>query len=81
MKKYAGKYLLGKTIIEIIWKDGKLLRHLDGTPNINLLPESNTRFFYEDRLSRQIEFELDGYGKELKAYLIFCGIRNELKRK
>jgi hypothetical protein len=63
---YNRKYLLGKTIIEIFRKDGNLIWHLNGTSDINLIPESNPRFFYEDRLGCQIEFEWMGMVKCLK---------------
>lgn len=77
--RYTGKYSLGKTIIELIKKDGKLFRHVDGTSDIELKPESETKFFYDDRLKRQIEFELDTSGKPVRAFLIFGGIKNALK--
>jgi CubicO group peptidase (beta-lactamase class C family) len=77
--KYVGKYSAFLTLV-FIKKDGKLYRHRDGTPDIELKPESNTKFFYADGSDRQIEFEVDAAGKVTKAWFINTGQKGELKR-
>jgi len=50
------------------------------TADIELKPESNTKFFYGDGSDRQIEFETDQTGKVTKAWFINTGQKGELKK-
>jgi len=77
--RYVGKYSAFMTLV-FIKKDGKLYRHRDGTPDIELKPESDTKFFYADGTDRQIEFEVDQSGKVTKAWFINSGQKGELKK-
>jgi CubicO group peptidase (beta-lactamase class C family) len=77
--RYTGKYSAFLTLV-LIKKDGKLYRHRDGTPDIELKPESETKFFYGDGTDRQIEFEVDSSGKVTKAWFINSGQKGELKK-
>lgn len=77
--KYAGKYKASLTL-EFIKKDGKLWRHRTGTPDIELKPESQTKFFYGDGTDRQIEFELDTTGRVTKCWFINTGLKGEMKK-
>jgi len=77
--RYVGKYSAFMTLV-FIKKDGKLYRHRDGTPDIELKPESDTKFFYADGSDRQIEFEVDQSGKVTKAWFINSGQKGELKK-
>ena len=79
LDRYVGKYSAFMTL-QFIKKDGKLYRHRDGTPDIELKPESNTKFFYADDSDRQIEFETDQAGKVVKVWFINSGQRGEMKR-
>lgn len=79
LDNYLGKYLATGPI-EIIKKNGKLYRHRDGAPDIELKPESNTRFFYADNSDRFIEFEVDNAGKAVKAWFIGNGDKIEMKK-
>jgi CubicO group peptidase (beta-lactamase class C family) len=79
LDRYLGKYNAFLTV-EVIKKDGKLFRHRDGTPDIELKPESETKFFYADDSDRQLEFELDKTGKVTKIWFINSGQRGEMKR-
>ena len=79
LDKYVGKYSAGLTI-EVIKKDGKLYRHRDGTPDIELKPESPTKFFYGDETDRQLEFEIDATGKVTKIWFYNSGQRGEMKK-
>ena len=79
LDNYLGKYIATGPI-EIIKKDGKLYRHRDGAPDIELKPESNTRFFYADNSDRFIEFEIDKAGKIIKSWFIGNGDKIEMKK-
>jgi CubicO group peptidase (beta-lactamase class C family) len=79
LNRYVGKYSAFLTLV-FIKKDGKLYRHRDGTPDIELKPESETKFFYSDGTDRQIEFEVDQSGKVTKAWFINSGQKGELKK-
>ena len=76
---YVGKYNGGVTM-QFIKKDGKLYRHRTGIPDIELKPESNTKFFYGDGTDRQIEFETDNSGKVTKVWFLNMGQKGELKK-
>ncbi|MEO6612706.1 MAG: serine hydrolase [Chitinophagaceae bacterium] len=77
--RYVGKYSAFVTLV-FIKKDDKLYRHRDGTPDIELKPESNTKFFYGDGTDRQVEFEVDAAGQVTKAWFINTGQKGELKK-
>ncbi|HMK03772.1 MAG TPA: serine hydrolase [Ferruginibacter sp.] len=77
--RYTGKYAAFLTL-EFIKKDDKLWRHRTGTKDIELKPESETKFFYGDGTDRQIEFEVDAEGKVIKAWFINTGQKGELKK-
>lgn len=73
----TGTYL-SPAPVEIIAVNGKLYRRRAGAPDIELKPESDTKFFYADSSDRQIEFVMDGKGNVVKAYLVANGIKSEL---
>lgn len=79
LDRYAGKYFAFLTM-EFIKKDNKLYRHRAGTPDTELIPESDTKFFYGDGTDRQIEFEVDNQGKVTKVWFINTGQKGELKK-
>jgi len=79
LDRYVGKYNAFMTL-DFIKKDGKLYRHRDGTPDIELKPESETKFFYCDGTDRQIEFEIDNTGKVIKTWFINTGQKGELQK-
>ena len=79
LKYYTGKYSAGLTL-EFIQRDGKLIRHRNGTPDIELKPESATKFFYSDGTDRQIEFETDATGRVIKVWFLNSGQKGELKK-
>jgi len=76
---YVGKFFGGVTM-QFITKDGKLYRHRNNTPDIELKPESATKFFYGDGTDRQIEFETDSSGKVTKVWFLNMGQKGELKK-
>jgi len=78
LSRYTGTYL-SPAPVELITCGGKFYRHREGTPDIELKPESPTKFFYADASDRQVEFVVVN-DKVVKAYLISNGVRSELVR-
>lgn len=76
---YVGAYC-GRTCIELIRKEGKLYRKGNGIDDIELIPESEKKFYYSDGTDRQVEFITDGTGKAVKAYMITGGLKIPLER-
>lgn len=78
LQKYVGKYFLssGEEINLIYWNE-KLIRQRN-THLIELKPESETKFFYNDGTDRQIEFILNENGEIIQTYLIIDGIKEEI---
>ena len=76
---YTGKYM-ATSPIELIKKDNKLYRHREDAPDVELKPESNTRFFYADGSDRFIEFETGKPGNVTKAWFIGNGEKIEMKK-
>ena len=79
LDRYVGKYSAGLTF-ELIKKDGKLYRHREGTPDIEMKPESEIRFFYGDGSDRMIDFEVDASGKVIKTWFHNSGQKGEIKK-
>jgi CubicO group peptidase (beta-lactamase class C family) len=78
LSRYTGTYM-SPAPVELISRGGKLYRHRVGTPDIELKPESPTKFFYADASDRQVEFVVAN-DKVVKAYLISNGVRSDLVR-
>jgi CubicO group peptidase (beta-lactamase class C family) len=76
---YAGTYF-ATNMIELIRKEGKLYRKVDGVNDIELIPESEKKFYYGDGTDRQIEFVTDPSGKVTKAHIISGGLKLPLSR-
>jgi hypothetical protein len=66
--------------VELITKEGKLYHHRPGRGDIELKPESETKFFYPGNTDRQIEFVLDATGKVERVHLIVHGLKKEGKK-
>ena len=79
LDRYVGKYIASGPI-EIIKKEGKLYRHREDSPDVELKPESNTRLFYADESDRFIEFDTDKAGNIIKAWFISGEDKVEMKK-
>ena len=79
LDRYTGNYMATNPI-EIVKKDNKLYRRVKTGPEIELKPESNTRFFYADGSDRFIEFEIDKSGQPVKAWFLSGGDKIEMKK-
>lgn len=83
-KKYTGKWfgnIYGVNwTTEILIKNNKLYRRIEGYPDIELIPESESKFFYGDGQDKQMEFILDEKGKLTNAWFILDGIKFKRER-
>ena len=80
LDRYTGVYEIDSTDrITIIKAGDKLYRQKPGS-QIELKPESKTKFFYGDGSDRQVEFKVDKSGKIETAFLIYGGFIKEMKR-
>jgi CubicO group peptidase (beta-lactamase class C family) len=86
VKKYTGKWTGNiyneKSVVEIVIKDNKFYRRIDGTSDIELIPESETKFYYADGSDRQFEFVPNNQGQVTHGWYILNGVkfqRNKIK--
>jgi CubicO group peptidase (beta-lactamase class C family) len=77
---FTGRYAVAPSdTIQIIRKEGKLFRK-NANSEVELKPESGTRFFYNDDSDRQIEFTIDRSGKVSSALFFNEGFKYAMKR-
>lgn len=87
LNNYAGSYLMPLTRppymanfpVEIVVKNDKLYVKASGK-EIELKPETTTKFFFADGTDQQIEFEKDSTGNATKVWHIAWGIKKEIKK-
>jgi CubicO group peptidase (beta-lactamase class C family) len=78
LDRFIGKYSIpfaGE--ISVVRKGDKLYRQKTGSPEIELLPESNSKIFYKGWSDTQMEFEWGSDGKPKKVYFIQSGMKKE----
>ncbi len=81
LKRYPGRYQLGGSMnLTMIEKDSKLFIKPDGGPELELKPESETKFFFAHDPEQQIEFILDSKKEITKCYFINKGSKMEIKK-
>lgn len=86
LDKYAGKYLIpnvpNATKMELTKRDGKLYRRFEkATAEVELKPESNTRFFIDSPgADWQLEFELNPSGNVAKTFVIVNGMKKKIDK-
>lgn len=88
-KYYEGTYALpnGETL-QLINDGGKLLYPVPenvryfygGKESVDLLPEAENKFFFDDGIDMQVEFMRDAEGRVITAYLIDTGYKIEIKK-
>lgn len=66
--------------VEIIVRNNKLYIHGPGVPDVQLKPESETKFFYSDGTDQQIEFEKDSTDNNNKIFYTGYGARREIEK-
>ena len=81
--KYLGKYITtditANTSFELIKKGDKLFRRT-GMNEVEVFPESNTKFFFGPRTDTQINFIVDANSTVVRAEFISNGFVSELKK-
>ncbi len=80
LDKYTGEYAL-PTLVNIYKKDGTLWTTMPGEPDLQLIPESNIKFFSANKnYDWQMEFKTNPGDKIVKAYVIINGLKKEVKK-
>ena len=88
LSKYSGKYMMSLTRppymaefpVEFIVKNHTLYIHPGTGTDIEVKPESGTKFFFADGTDQQIEFETDNSGKVVRVWHVAWGVEKELKK-
>lgn len=88
LAKFEGKYWLqlvrppymGRFAIEFVIKNDTLYIHSGNGPDIRLIQETATKFFFDNKTDQQIEYETDNSGNLLKVWHIAWGVMRELKK-
>ena len=80
LKKYTGKWV-GKIngenwTIETLIKDNKFSRRIEGTDDLELIPESETKFFYSDGQDKVFTFSHDG----TQSWFAINGMKYKMER-
>jgi len=79
LKQYIGKWVGNiydvQLKIEIFIKGDKLYRKIEGQPDVELIPESDIKFFYGDGQDKQFEFVPNDKGEVTKGWFISSGIK------
>jgi CubicO group peptidase (beta-lactamase class C family) len=80
LDRFTGQYAVAPSdTLQIIKRNSKLYRKTTMS-ELELKPESATRFFYDDDSDRWIDFTIDEGGKVSAAYLVNEGFKYPLKR-
>ena len=79
LERFVGQY----GDIKIYIKHGHLCLNDTAGPEgeIKLIPETETRFFFEEENNRQVEFSLDKDSHVINSWIIASGIKYKLKQK
>ena len=85
LNRYIGNYLIPGVPLsrnmKLVEKEGKLYCQIgNAAKEIELTAESATKFFDDNGVDQQVEFELDGSGKVKKAWYIFKGMKKEIDK-
>jgi len=81
LKNYTGKYQLGETTnFEMLVKDNKLYLKPNGGGEMELKPESETKFFFARDPEQEILFIIDSKGVITNYYFINKGSKMEIKK-
>ena len=81
LKRYNGKYQVGGTTnFNLLERDGKLYLKPEGGGEIELKPESETKFFFAMDPSQEFEFIIDSKGLITNCFFINKGSRIVFKK-
>ena len=73
--KWTGNIYNEKSNVEIVINENKFYRRVDGNPDIELIPESPTKFYYADGSDRQFEFVPNIKGEVTRGWYIMNGVK------
>lgn len=79
LDRYVGTYD-GAFSFQIIKKGNKLYRYRPDRSDVELKPESLTKFFFADNTDRQIEFQVNKSNKVIKTLFINGGAKTEISK-
>lgn len=79
LKRYTGKWI-GKTYeatwtVEIFISKNKLYRRISDNPDVELVPESDTKFYYSESPDKQFEFIENGDKEINQAWFTMNGVK------
>ena len=84
LEQYAGRWT---TVIaeepwnfEITIHDGKIFRRIDDSPEMEVIPESETKFYYSDRQDKVFEFLPGANGNATEGWFIMNGLKYRLNK-
>ncbi|MEO6000156.1 MAG: serine hydrolase [Chitinophagaceae bacterium] len=81
LKRYNGKYQVGGTTnFNLLERDGKLYLKPEGGGEIELKPESETKFFFARDPSQEFEFIIDSKGLITNCFFINKGSKIAFKK-
>lgn len=85
LMNYEGSYegsdpLSNKIDIKVVFKEGKLFRIRSGSSEVELIPESENKFYYSDGSNRHLEFKLDAKNNVIEAFFINSGIKSNIHK-
>lgn len=84
LKKYTGRWVGNinneKWIIDIVIKDNKLYRRIEGAPDLEIIPESETKFFYSDGQDKVFDFTQNGTNEITQCWFVINGMKYRLDR-
>ena len=84
LQRYVGKWTT--VIAEEPWNfgitvhDGRICRRIDDSPEMEVLPESATKFYYSDCQDKVFEFLPDDKGNITEAWFIMNGLKYPLHK-
>lgn len=84
VEKYTGRWIgefnKMKSEMQLYTKDNKLYRKATNINDLELIPESETKFFYSDGSDRQLEFVLSKNGQVEYVWFIKDGLKHRRQR-
>jgi CubicO group peptidase (beta-lactamase class C family) len=84
LKKYTGRWIGEingeKWIMETIIADNKFYRRIEGSPDMELIAESDTKFFYSDGQDKVFDFTESGTKEIIQSWFVMNGMKYRLDK-
>jgi CubicO group peptidase (beta-lactamase class C family) len=85
LKRFTGKWEGNinneKWTIEVLIKDNKLYRRIEGAPDLELIPESETKFYYSDGQDKVFDFTQSGTNIIMQSWFVINGLKYRMDKK